>query len=245
MKTIYKIFIIILLMNFNVGFSQDGIRGRITYTVSLNIPKERLDDYEKSNKDKGVSSEAIAILKNSKNVNSILEFSMGESNYYVLDELDNDSSKNEIVNFVKTRAGGSKVYYTENNTNSIDIFEQDCKLGDCFLIENEIFDWKLTKETKKINIYTCYKAIINYKNKDIIFWYTPEIPTRFGPKNFSGLPGAILEIQEGYFSYSAINIELNLKSDELSIEKPKGELVTKDAYDKMLKKAFPEFFDKN
>ncbi|WP_179315915.1 GLPGLI family protein [Winogradskyella undariae] len=104
---------------------------------------------------------------------------------------------------------------------------------------------EIIKRNKKISSYTCYKAILNYKNKDVIFWYTPEISTRFGPKNFSGLPGAILEIQYGYFSFSATNIELNIKSDELSIEKPKGKLVTKDEYDEMLKKAFPEFFDKN
>jgi GLPGLI family protein len=232
-------------MNSDVGSSQDNISGRITYTVSLNIPKERIDEYEKSNKDQGASSEAIAILKNAKNVNSILEFNMGKSNYYVLDGLDSDLSKNEIVNFVKTRAGGDKIYYSENNSNSFNIFEQDCKLGECYLIKNEIFNWKLSKETKKIGFYNCYKAILKYKNKDIIFWYTPEITTNFGPKNFSGLPGAILEIQDGYFSFTAINIELKLKNDELSIEKPKGKLVTKEEYDEMLKKAFPEFFDKN
>lgn len=245
MKTIYKLYIVLLITNFNIGFSQDSIKGRITYTVSLNIPEERIDDYEKSNKDQSANSEAIAILKNSKNVNSILEFSMTKSKYDVLDELDSDLSKNEVVNFVKTRAGGSKVYFTENNSKSISIFEQDCKLGQCFLIKHKNFNYRLLKETKKINNYACYKAILNYKNIDIIFWYTPEISISFGPKNFSGLPGAILEIQDGYFSFSATTIELKLSSNELSIERPKGKLVTKDEYDEMLKKAFLEFFNKN
>ncbi|WP_179375293.1 hypothetical protein [Winogradskyella wichelsiae] len=147
MKTIYKFFAIVLIINFNIGFSQNSINGRITYNVSLSIPKERIDEYEKSNK--GASSDAITILKNSKNVNSIIEFSLGKSKYYVLDELDNDLSENEIINLAKTRAGGNKVYYSENSSKSIDVFEQDCKLGECFLIKNEILDWKLLKETKK------------------------------------------------------------------------------------------------
>lgn len=65
-------------------------------------------------------------------------------------------------------------------------------------------DWEVTKETKKINGFVCYKAIrmpeansleVNDSTFPIIAWYTPEIPLPYGPFVYGGLPGLILEIQ--------------------------------------------------
>ena len=35
------------------------------------------------------------------------------------------------------------------------------------------------------------------EDKKVIAWYTPEIPVSFGPSNYWGLPGLILEISDG------------------------------------------------
>ena len=58
-------------------------------------------------------------------------------------------------------------------------------------------NWEIMDETKKILGYKCRKAIINNYSKakpKIIAWFTEEIPVSYGPINFYGLPGLILEL---------------------------------------------------
>jgi len=102
------------------------------------------------------------------------------------------------------------------------------------------YQWKLTKETKKISGYTCYKAttqkITNNMAgtfaKPVTAWYAPAIPIPFGPKDYNGLPGLILELQEGTIGLYATKINLNPK-EKIEINKPtKGKLMTQEEYDK-------------
>lgn len=64
-------------------------------------------------------------------------------------------------------------------------------------------DWKLINESKTVSGYACKKAITKYGNKNIIAWYTDEIPFQEGPYTFKGLPGLIvsLEDEKQYYSF--------------------------------------------
>lgn len=62
---------------------------------------------------------------------------------------------------------------------------------------------EITQESKKIGDFICYKAIT--KNKRVV-WFTPEIPLQFGPKQYRGLPGLILEVEIGKVSIVAVEI---------------------------------------
>lgn len=56
-------------------------------------------------------------------------------------------------------------------------------------------NWKIiTKDSKKINNFQCYKATTVFRGSKITAYYTPEIPINSGPFKFKGLPGIILEI---------------------------------------------------
>ncbi|GAB4154315.1 MAG: hypothetical protein Tsb0033_02110 [Winogradskyella sp.] len=66
------------------------------------------------------------------------------------------------------------------------------KKEDKILIRDSIdFKWKLSKETKRIGNYTCFKATgirklfkrskNKYLEKEVIAWYTPEISIASGP----------------------------------------------------------------
>ena len=111
------------------------------------------------------------------------------------------------------------------------------------LIEKPVdIDWKLTKETKKINNYKCFKASLQMKFKtrsgdsqirDVIAWYAPELPYSFGPAEFQGLPGLILELTNKKTTYLATKIEFSKR--EIPIIFPKGKTITKEAYDAKLK----------
>lgn len=75
--------------------------------------------------------------------------------------------------------------------------------------------WKITKEKKEIDQFTCYKAtrtaVIKRGSKTfstpIIAWFCPDIPVHFGPLDFGGLPGLILEAQTDKYLYGLKSIK--------------------------------------
>lgn len=110
-------------------------------------------------------------------------------------------------------------------------------------------DWKLSKESKKIGKYTCYKASSSKSVEGpkglvtvaLTAWYAPEIPVRFGPKHYSNLPGLILEVQEGEVVYRCVGISLNQSPKEAIIVPVKGTRITEAAYEKIIDRRLQEF----
>ena len=126
-------------------------------------------------------------------------------------------------------------------------------------------DWKLLNETKKIGEYNCFKAELliqvtekqkeeykeflkkeetkpslfkmeEPKDKVIIAWYTPEIPVSFGPNNYWGLPGLILEINEDEIIILCSKVSLSNK-EKAKIKVPNtGDKVTQKKFDEIEKK---------
>ena len=112
----------------------------------------------------------------------------------------------------------------------------------------------MTGETKNIGNYTCYKATktrketrtsmsmtdgeTEEKKEEIIIetvaWYTPEIPISNGPEQFWGLPGLILEVQDGKQTIVCTEIVLN-PSEKIEIKEPtKGKKVTQKEFDNIM-----------
>lgn len=78
------------------------------------------------------------------------------------------------------------------------------------------------------------------KEIEIVAWYTPQIPVPQGPGEFHGLPGLILEVQADRTSILCSKIILNPKEAE-EIKKPtKGEKVTQEEYQKIVKEKVEE-----
>ena len=65
-------------------------------------------------------------------------------------------------------------------------------------------DWNITTEAKVIQNLTCYKAtkikkVTNQRgtfNHEITAWFCPETPFSYGPNEYNGLPGLIVELIE-------------------------------------------------
>lgn len=122
-------------------------------------------------------------------------------------------------------------YYSYNNKN----LQAKNSFGQNFLVEYPKFDWTITNESKKIGNYNCYKAILtrhvknargNFEYK-VTAWFAPELPFNFGPKEYNGLPGLIVELNEGgkiIFRLHKINqienldIKLPRKNKEISLK---------------------------
>ena len=74
------------------------------------------------------------------------------------------------------------------------------------------------------------------KEKLVSAWYAPEIPVSFGPDKYGGLPGLILEINDGQTIILCSKISLNPKS-KIEIKRlSKGKRVTQKQYEEIVVK---------
>ncbi len=131
----------------------------------------------------------------------------------------------------------------------------------------ENFDWKMESETKKISEYLCYKAtaVVQIRGtlygheikeeerstnflkekekpteKTVTAWYAPEIPVSQGPENYWGLPGFILEINDGNAVTLCTKIVMNPKEKARIKEPTKGKVITQNEYDETVTKKMQE-----
>ena len=75
-------------------------------------------------------------------------------------------------------------------------------------------------------------------------WYTPQVPVSNGPDNYQGLPGLILEINDGERLIVCTEIILN-PSEKIDVKAPeKGEIVSQEAYNKIQEEKTKELMDR-
>lgn len=96
-------------------------------------------------------------------------------------------------------------------------------------------------ETKKDSTETDIMEEIEIpKEIEITAWYTPQIPIQQGPGEFHGLPGLILEVQADRTSVLCTRIVLNPKTPE-EIKKPsRGQKVSQEEYQNIVKEKVEE-----
>lgn len=71
-------------------------------------------------------------------------------------------------------------------------------------------------------------------------WYTPQIPVKNGPSQYGGLPGLILELNDGDLTVLCSKIVLN-PNEDLNIKEPKGgKVVTQEKFDQIMEKKVQE-----
>ena len=70
-------------------------------------------------------------------------------------------------------------------------------------------NWKLLNNEKKINVFECKKAEVEFRGRKFIAWYAPEVAIPFGPFKFKGLPGLIINMES---TYNGDTIQWNLSS---------------------------------
>lgn len=135
-------------------------------------------------------------------------------------------------------------------------------MGKIFLVEDSLTneDWTITKESKQIGNYTCFKATRSFKEEQRIIstqngkdvetvdsipinievWYTPQINVSHGPGMFGGLPGLILEASQNGARMLCTEIVLK-SSDKVEIKIPdQGKKVDEETYRTTLDKKLKE-----
>tara|TARA_B110000259_G_scaffold168932_1_gene198405 strand:- start:61 stop:912 length:852 start_codon:yes stop_codon:yes gene_type:complete len=197
----------------------------------------------------------------------ILEFDRKTSTYKEEVSLASPKSKIGGVGVFVTSLGGSgstSIYYKDIREKRF--VNQTEIQGKRFLVKDKLLEinWELSSETKNIGTYTCYKATyskeidnveisikdgetVEDKSKETIVttaWYTPQVPVSNGPGNYQGLPGLILEINDGKKTIVCAEIILN-SSQKSKIEEPKkGKVVSQKKYIKIQKQKKDEMMEK-
>lgn len=83
------------------------------------------------------------------------------------------------------------------------------------------------------------------KEITVTAWYTPEIPVNQGPEGYWGLPGLILEVNDGKTTILCSKVVLNSK-DKVEIKAPNnGKEISQKEYDETVIKKMEEFREMN
>jgi len=198
----------------------------------------------------------------------ILEFDKTTSSYKEEDKLNapNPQANMGGVQIISVFGGGGSGSLYFKNLKEKRFVSKTEIMGKTFLIKDSIpnYQWQLTSETKNIGNYTCYKAMFSAEVENMMMtvengetkqtkksetitttaWYTPQIPISNGPTIYHGLPGLILEINDGKTTIVCTEIVLN-PSEKITISEPdKGKIVTQGEFDKIREEKNKELMER-
>ncbi len=185
-----------------------------------------------------------------------LKFNLTESLWKEVESLDGGPSAASNGMMVMTvSSGGNGVTY-KNTAENLYLQETEV-FSKPFLVKDELEprEWEITNETKQIGNYMAQKAIYTTvrESRSLSFtssseeeksddndkpvvkmdtirveaWYSPQIPVSQGPENYWGLPGLIMEVNNGTTTFICTKVVLN-PEDGVKIKRPsKGKKVTR------------------
>jgi GLPGLI family protein len=235
-------------------YSQNNNVGIATYSIkmlkdSLHSKSIRDNNYKKYNVKDDASKKKIdgflkIINKNISDLDNVeykLIFNKNKSYFYNV-EIMNENDDN-LSNMIKNIVIQSQ-YKFIFNFSSDTITKQTEYDGVKYLIKThkDSLNWQLIDEKRKIGNYTCFKATTFNKKKYpsgvkkelVTAWYCKDILVKSGPNRYVGLPGLIIQLQEGRKVFNLEKIKFNKK--EKKIKPLKGEIVTETEFEKIWRK---------
>lgn len=268
-KIMKKLFLSLLIFG-AINCNAQEFQGKADY-FSKHIFKKDIADDEKLSEDKQLKEALMAALKSSSEKTYTLTFSKYDALYEENEVLDKPQAPSNEMSISISFSGAGKKYI--NTKDKISLEEDEIFGKEFLIEEKLVQPaWKLISESKKIGDYNCFKAELTIpvteqdkkayedflkkeekkpalfkmdepKDKIITAWYTPEIPVSFGPNNYWGLPGLILEINEENEVILCSKVILNSK-EKSEIKKPKnGDKVSKEKFEEIQKKKMDSMKD--
>ncbi|MBJ7880307.1 GLPGLI family protein [Gelidibacter salicanalis] len=213
---------------------------------------------KEGNENKEVQKQIQEQLKRQFQQEYTLTFNKNESLYKKNEKLEAPMPSSSGIKI--TISDGSDIIYKnikeQRFTNQTEIY------GKQFLVKDSLAGktWELLNETKNIGQYTCFKAQFKAEvktqtltedngmetiTKEVITtaWYTPQVPISNGPARFFGLPGLILEINDGDLTLVCTKIVINPAEEIAIVEPKKGKEVTQQEFNEILEKKNNEMMD--
>ena len=261
------LFTIILTFVTVVVFGQQDFQGKATYMSKTSID---LNNFARGGEQlsEARKKQLQARMKSQLEKTFILNFDKSSSLYKEDEKLEAPTTGGggRGQGFGGFTSGGTQYKNTKDKV----ALEATEFFGKKFLVSDKMEQpqWELGAETKQIGSYLCYKATLlkdanpldfsNFRRpgrgeeaekkeeikevKQILVtaWYTPQVPVSNGPGEYWGLPGLILEINEGTTTTLCTEIVLN-PSEKEAIEAPsKGKKITREKYTETVTKKMEE-----
>lgn len=260
MNSLIKIIVVGIALLISSSISAQDFQGEATYKSKRKIDI-KLDSTQMAS---GMADQMMEMLKKQFEKTYVLNFNKTESIYKEEEAL--SAPNPQGMNMVMVMSGGSDVLY--KNIKEKRFVNQNESFSKVFLIKDDLEDieWKLESESRNIGDYTCFKATTIREVEDvesgisfnhdkdlsttdkeskmkeitITAWYTPQISVSVGPGNYHGLPGLILEVNDGTETVICSKIVLNPKNASEIVVPENGKELTQDAYDKIMEKKMKE-----
>lgn len=188
-----------------------------------------------------------------------LEFNKNESIYKRIEKLDRPSAPTSSGITIKISQSSDIMYKNIKENRYVNKTEISGKI---FLVKDSLRSkkWQLVNETKYIGEYACFKAVFEdeyttktmasdgkfedvTKQRTTTVWYTPQIPVNNGPKDYFGLPGLILEVNDGELTLICSKIVIN-PEESFEIKEPeKGKEVSQKEFNDIQEKKSKEMME--
>jgi GLPGLI family protein len=264
------VFVFLLLSNFST--KAQNFYGKATYISYTTLGDSFKVDSPSMNEQQ--KKEMLEMMRKALEKTFTLDFNAYESLFQEEAILDKPKPNSGGMMVMMSNGDSSKLYKNTKENKSVaekDIFDKAFLVVDSLTNWN----WKIETETKKIGDYVCQKAsaiipvtkedleayekmksekgngktqfIIMDEPKEVVItaWFTMEIPVATGPEKYSGLPGLILEVNDGRTSYLCSKIVLNPK-DKVSIKAPtKGKVISEKEFRKVEEEKLKSMMNKD
>jgi GLPGLI family protein len=219
-----RIILLVLILNLQSLAAQKST-GEVIYSVF------KIEESWSLNKEADYSNMSNKVDALTETIKYKLEFNSNESKFYMIKRM---SVGEDYLSDVLTKHlfGEKKLYYA--NIEEKLLLQKEEIFDKTYLVKTSFdeLEWTLTRESKNISNYVCFKAFGNrtFKARDnkiksltTIAWYCPELALPFGPFEAVGLPGMVLEFQTG--SHGFIANKIIFKDQDQEIKRPIGKLI--------------------
>ncbi|WP_420571985.1 GLPGLI family protein [Kordia sp.] len=266
MKNYTKSIIILVCMLVNALVNAQDFQGVATYKTSMKMDFKMDSVAINQGVDKEMQEKLNAMLQKQFQKEYKLTFTASESMYKQEEKLAAPTPNAGGMQIMVMGDSESALLY--KNTKEKRYANEQEILGKKFLVKDKLkeTDWKLEKETKFIGQYQCFKATrtteveriesVSFNDSKsekpettketitITAWYTPEVPVNAGPAMYWGLPGLILEVNDGSQTIVCSKIVMNPK-DKIAIKEPtKGKEVTEAKFEEIMRKKSKEMMER-
>lgn len=185
-----------------------------------------------------------------------LSFNNSESVYQTVETLDREDAVQSGMTAISLDRSANMLY---KDISEKEYVYQQALRGKGFLVKGslELPAWELQEDYKTIAGYKCQKATCHsYTRKtmdlaalgktekqivSITAWFTTAIPVSNGPAQYWGLPGLIMEVQEGNATITCTRVSLNPETLPAIHSPKRGRGVTEDEFREISRKELQEF----
>ncbi|WP_395045065.1 GLPGLI family protein [Flavobacterium sp.] len=234
-----KTSLLIILFIQSISIFSQNQTNRVIYKVGL-IESQSQELKNQSDERKNFVSE---VKENLSKLECELIFNNSCSVFKVIEKI---NPNEDSFAYKKAKNFVNGLYY-KNMQDSLKVTQVELS-GKKYFVKKNIkeYNWLITNETKIIDGYTCYKATCKFeefdklRSKQLIFtpevWFTPSIPSSFGPKGLDGLPGLVLDGRFNdriYFYATKIEFNVIVEKKSLTLDN-KIPIISQEDYNKML-----------